>query len=179
MVEKLRRIPNILVVGLCTIIGFAIFITINLFVFRKLPVFEYGILHYEFAWTVEKVQDIFVVWGASGMSAQAVGIWWDFLYILGYSLFIGGLILLVTRMNTGTIQDIGIYMTLSPFIAGLLDAVENTFLLIMLKNPSSIKEAYPMIATIAAGIKFGLLIVGILFFVFALITGIINKVKKK
>ena len=179
MVEKLSRIPNILVIGISSIIGFAIFIIINIFVFRNLPVSEYGILHYEFAWTIERVQDIFLVWGQPGMDAQAAGVWWDFPYILGYSLFIGGLILLVTRMNTGRIHNIGLYMTLSPFIAGFLDVVENIFLLIMLKNPSSIKDSFPMIATIAAGTKFGLLIGGILFFIFALITGIMNKIKKK
>jgi hypothetical protein len=179
MVEKLSRIPNILIIGLSTIIGFAIFLVINLFVFRKLPVFEYGILHYEFAWTVEKVQDIFFIWGQSGMAAQATGVWWDFLYIVGYSSFIGGCILLVTRLNTGRIHNIGLYMTLTPFLAGFSDIVENIFLLIMLKNPTSIVKAFPMIATIAAGVKFGLLIMGILFFIFALIIGIIRKLKKK
>ncbi|MHA1111747.1 MAG: hypothetical protein ACTSRE_11640 [Promethearchaeota archaeon] len=177
MIEKLRR-TNILLVGILTVIGFGIFITINLFVFGNLPPSDYGILHYEFAWTVEKVQIIFSTWGSGIMGAQAIGIWWDFPYIIGYSLLIGGCILLVARMNKGRIQNIGLFLTLSPFIAGLLDALENTFLLIMLYNPTTIKPAYPMIAAISAGVKFGLLIVGILYFLFALVTGIITKIKK-
>ena len=178
MIEKLRR-TNILLVGILTIIGFGIFITINLLVFGNLPASEYGILHYEFAWTVEKVQLIFSVWDPIDDAAQIAGVWWDFPYILGYSLLISGCILLVSRLNTGRIQNIGLWLSLTPFLAGLLDAIENTFLLIMLYNQSSINQLYPKIATIAAGVKFGLLIVGILFFLFALIYGIITKIKNR
>ena len=129
MVEKLSRVPNVLLVGICTILGFAIFLTINLLIFRNLPISEFGILKYEFAWSVEKVQLIFADWGIQGMEAQAAGVWWDFLYIIGYSLCIGGCILLVTRMNEGRIHTIGLYVTLTPFLAGLLDVIENIFLL--------------------------------------------------
>ena len=178
MIEKLRR-TNILLVGILTVIGFGIFITINLFIFGNLPLSDYGILHYEFAWTVEKVELIFSTWGSIIMGAQAKGIWWDFPYIIGYSLFISGCIWLVARLNTGKIQNIGLYLTLTPFLAGFLDVIENIFLLIMLYKPGSIVQLYPRVAAIAAGLKFGLLLVGILFFLFALIVGIINKIKKK
>ncbi len=174
MIEKLRR-TNILLVGVLTVVGFAIFIAINLLVFGNLPSSTYGILHYEFAWTVEKVELIFSTWGATIMGAQTKGIWWDFPYIIGYSLFISGLIWLVARLNTGKIQNIGLFLTLTPFLAGFLDVIENIFLLIMLYNPGSVNQLYPRIAAVAAGIKFGLLVVGIVFFLFALIYGIIAK----
>ncbi len=179
MVQKLKTVPKSWIVGLLTAIGFGIFITINLLVFRAVDTPTYGIIAYEFAWTVEKVNVIFAAWGSSGMLAQGVGVIWDFPYIIGYSLFIAGCILLVSRMNVGSMQNIGLYLTLSPFIAGLLDAIENTFLLIMLNNSSEIAPAYPKIAAIAAGIKFGLLIVGILYFLVGLVWGIVTKLKNK
>lgn len=178
MIEKLRR-TNILLVGILTVVGFGIFIIINLFIFGNLPDSTYGILHYEFAWSVEKVELIFSTWGSIIMEAQAKGIWWDFPYIIGYSLFISGLILLVARLNSGRVQNIGLYLTLTPFLAGFLDVVENIFLLIMLNNPGTIVQLYPRIAAIAAGIKFGLLIVGLLFFLYALVYGIIAKLKTR
>ena len=179
MYEKLRRI-NVLLVGILAVIGLGIFLSINLLVFRKLPDSEFGIIAYEFAWTVDKVQLIFADWTLnSAIAAQTAGIWWDFLYILGYSLFIFGCIWLVARMNSEKIQNIGLALSLTPFVAGISDAVENTFLLIMLKNPGSIQDFYPRVATIAAGIKFGLLIIGILYFLVALVLGIIHKLRKK
>ncbi|TFG11131.1 MAG: hypothetical protein EU535_07655 [Promethearchaeota archaeon] len=178
MIEKLRR-TNILLVGILTVVGFAIFISINLLVFGNLPPSTYGILHYEFAWSVEKVELIFSTWGAEIMGAQTRGIWWDFPYIIGYSLFISGLIWLVARLNTGKMQNIGLFLLSTPFLAGFLDVIENIFLLIMLYDPGSIIQLYPRIAAVAAGIKFGLLIVGIFFFLFALVYGIIAKLRTR
>jgi hypothetical protein len=179
MFEKLRRI-NVLLVGAIAVIGFGIFITINLLVFRKLPETEYGIISYEFAWTIDKVQLIFTDWNDNlAIGPQTAGIWWDFPYILGYSLFIFGGIWLVARMNSERIEKIGLALSLTPFLAGILDIIENTFLLIMLKNPGAIQEYYPRVATIAASGKFTLLIVGILYFLVALVTGIIYKIRKR
>lgn len=175
--EKIRRI-NVLLVGGLTIVGFGIFITINLLIFGNLPESDYGILAYEFAWTVDKVLVIFNDWGTIGMAAQTVGIWWDFLYIIGYSLFISGCIWLTARMNKEKMQNFGLIMTLTPYLAGVLDAIENTFLLIMLKNPGSIRSLFPQIAAICAGVKFVLILAGILYFLVALILGIINKIRK-
>jgi hypothetical protein len=175
--EKIRRI-NVLLVGGLTIVGFGIFITINLLIFGNLPESDYGIIAYEFAWTVDKVLEIFSDWGVIGMSAQATGIWSDFPYILGYSLFISGCIWLTARMNKEKMQNFGLIITFAPFLAGFLDAIENTFLLIMLNNPSSIRVLFPQIAAICAGLKFALIIAGILYFLVALVLGIINKLRK-
>jgi hypothetical protein len=179
MVEKLKTAPKSWIVGLLAAIGFGIFISINILVFRTISTPEYGIIAYEFAWSVEKVNTIFAAWGPSGILAQRIAILWDFPYIIGYSLLIAGCILLVARLNEGNMQTIGLYFTLIPFIAGILDAIENTFLLIMIDYSSNIVSAYPIIAAIAAGLKFGLLIIGILYFLVGLIWGIIGKLKKK
>ncbi|MBN2155521.1 MAG: hypothetical protein JW776_05725 [Candidatus Lokiarchaeota archaeon] len=179
MVEKLKESPKNWVVFLFIAIGLIICISLILFVFSNLPSVPYGIVDYEFAWSIEHVQAIFAAWGSEGISAHILGVWWDFLFIFGYSLLVSGCILLVVRMNSEQISSIGIFLIIVPFIAGLFDAVENSFLLVMLKNPVEINPVFPIVATISAGVKFGLLILGVAYFLIGLILGLIQKVRNR
>jgi len=55
------------------------------------------------------------------MAAETLVTYWDFLYIVGYGSFIFGAILLVTRRLEGKLQKIGLWMTLTPILAGIFD----------------------------------------------------------
>ena len=181
LLEKLKDSPKNIILVVITIIGFAIFILINQLVFVPLAtnVSVYGILDFEFAWTPEQVKVIFMAWGTEGMVQQALGVYWDFLYIVGYGMFIFGCIILISRKLKGKFQTIGLYVSLTPIIAGIFDMIENLNLLIMLENPISISSFTPLIASISATIKFSFLIVGIIYFFFALIVVIIYIIKEK
>jgi hypothetical protein len=85
----------------------------------------YGILDYEFAWTPDRVQLILLAWGVEGIYLQSLAIYWDFLFIVGYVFLALGLILLVLRRSKRKVQTIGLYFTITPFLTGILDIIEN------------------------------------------------------
>ena len=179
--DKLIEFPRTLYVLIITIGAFILFILINQLVFAPLStlVSTYNVLDFEFAWIADRIEVIFAAWGETGMEAQALGVYWDFLYIVGYGFFISGCILLVSRILSGKYQKIGLYMTLTPLIAGIFDLIENINLLIMLQNATSFSAFVPFIASISAVIKFSFLILGIAFFFTALILMLISIIKNK
>lgn len=180
ILEKLKTAPKNLYLLIITVAAFLLFILINFFIFGPLsaasPVF--GILDLEFAWTVERVQLIFTTWGYPGdtsvIQLHIAGVYWDMLYIIGYGLFIFGCIVLVSRRFEGNMLTVGLYISLTPLIAGLCDVIENINLLIMLYNPTSFPAFTPLITGIFASIKFGLLFLGIIFFFVALAVVVIK-----
>lgn len=180
--EKLKEVPKDLFLLFITLIGFLIFILINILVFTPINQIvppPYGILDFEFAWVPEQVLTIFAAWGASGMAAEALAIYWDFLYIVGYGSFIFGAILLVTRKLEGKFQKIGLWMTLTPILAGIFDVIENINLLVMLDKAPTFSSFVSFIASLTALIKFGVLFLGIAFFFVALIMVIIKLIRKR
>ncbi len=178
-IEKLKESPGDKAIAIITIISFLIFILINQLIFAPLSALDsdYGILDFEFAWTTEQIHVIFNDWGEEIIIQQALGVYWDFLFILGYAPFIFGCILLVTRRLKGKFQRIGIFLSLTPIVAGVLDLIENMNLLVMLNNPTSFFPYIPFVVALCATIKFSFLIIGILFFFAALIGLIISKIR--
>ena len=180
-IEKLKKSPKTGVILLITCIGVLIFLLINQLIFASLPIEvpSYGILDFEFAWTASQISIIFTAWGSDGMILHANGIYWDFLYILGYGSLIAGLILLISRKLSGKIQLIGLYLTFTPFLAGIFDCIENILLLTMLNNPSGFSPSIPLIAGIMAAIKFSILLIGIAFFLLGVFVWLATLIKSK
>ncbi len=177
--EKLKKEPSDLILLVFAAIAIVILLTINILIFEPLAhsVYEYGILDFEFAWTKEQILIIFGVWGDEVMASQAAGVYWDFLYIIGYTVPLFALILFVSRKLDEKVLNIGLYMSLTPFIAGIFDIVENINLLVMLNEPA-FASFVPLIASLSATIKFGFLIVGAIFFLVALVLLVLKKIKK-
>jgi len=180
ILEKLKKSPSDLILLNIAAIGIIILLVINIFVFEPLANsgLFYGILDFEFAWTSEQISIIFADWGSEGMALQASGVYWDFFYIVGYSIPLFALILLFTRKLSGKIVDIGLYMSLTPLVAGIFDLVENINLLIMLNNTPDFADFVPLTASITAFIKFGFLLVGAIFFLVVLVLTLIKRFKK-
>ncbi len=178
--DKFKESPKDKLVILITIFGLAIVLLTYVLIFIPIEVAvpTYGILDYEFAWTPERVETIFSVWGVDGITRQTSAIYWDFLYIVGYVSLALGLILLVLRRSEGSIHKIGLYFTITPFLTGIFDVIENINLLIMLANPISLSPFNPILASLFALIKFSVLFAAIAYFVVALLMIIIHKFKK-
>jgi len=178
-IEKLKKSPKTGVILLITCIGLIIFLLINQLIFASLPIEvpSHSILDFEFAWTASQISTIFTDWGSDGMILHTNGIYWDFLYILGYGSLIAGLILLISRKLSGKIQLIGLYLTFTPFLAGLFDCIENILLLTMLNNPSGFSPGIPLIAGIMATIKFSILLIGIVFFLAGIFVLLVKWIK--
>ena len=178
--DKFKEFPENKILYLITIVGFLIVLLVEFFVFIPIEaiVSGYSILDYEFAWTTSRVETIFSVWGASGIDNQVTAIYWDFLFIAGYASLAFGLIVIALRKSEGNIQNIGTYITITPFLAGFLDIIENIFLILMANAPTSVSDPFPLVASLSATLKFGFLFIGIIYFVIAIISIVINKIKK-
>ena len=181
--EKLKEFPKQKALAIITILSFISFLILTL-IMRTIETelkgsTGYGVMEFEFAWTPEMIREIFRAWGAAGKKKEATAIYWDFLYIPSYGLFIAGCILLVTRkLEEGKLQNFGLYITITPIIAGVFDVIENINLLLMIENDAYIEMGSPFIASLCASIKFGLIFLGIGFFILALIVLAINKIRK-
>ena len=180
--EKLKEVPKQKVLIILTLIGLAGFFILGL-VMRPIEAYlmgttGYGVMEFELAWTAERIRTIFEAWGAKGKQMEATAVWLDFLFIPAYVLLIFGCLLLVTRQLEGKIQEIGLVMVITPFIAGLLDVIENINLLAMIYNRAFIDLGSPFIASLCAIIKFGIIFLDIIFWLIELVVLLIQKVKK-
>ncbi len=166
----MKTVPPSKLVGIITGVGLMIFLLLILLIFGPLTanVPQYNIVDFEFAWTADRITLIFDVWGQEGMKLHEQGVYWDFLFILGYVSLISGGVLLLARKMSGKAQKIGYYgyyVSFAPLIAGLFDIIENLLLLSMLTNPEGFLPSIPLIAGIMAAIKFGFFILGIVYLV--------------
>jgi len=177
--DKLKETPKQKILLIITLIGFVIFISLTL-AFSMLTsgmtqFAKYGVLDFEFAWTAEQITIIFAAWGAEGMQLQALAVYLDFLYIVGYASFIFGLLLIIGRKLEGKIQTITIIIALTAFIAGVCDVIENINLLILLGDPANVQTLNASTASFCASIKFGLLFIEIIWFLITLIVLLIQR----
>ena len=181
ILEKLKIIPKDIYLAIITVAAFVLFMILNIFVFGPINAATppYSILDLEFAWTVERAREILDAWGSEGNILQTLGVYWDMAYIFGYGFFIFGCILLVSRRLEGALLKIGLFICLTPLIAGVFDFVENLNLLVMLYSPTSFTSITPMITGILATIKFAFLLVGIVFFFIVLVIFIVALLFKK
>ena len=92
----------------------------------------------------------------------------DSWFILAYALGMASLTLWFSRYHTGWVQSLGHWLTLAPFIAGVLDAIENKFLLDILstfEKNQDISKKITLIASSSAAIKFGLLFIVLVYWI--------------
>ncbi|MHA1227482.1 MAG: hypothetical protein ACTSPV_12120 [Candidatus Hodarchaeales archaeon] len=124
----------------------------------------FGVLDLEFAWSVQKMDLILQTWGDEIIQGELLGTIVDFGFLICYSTFLAGLTLIITRkFLQEQIQGLGYYLTLTPFVAALFDAIENANLLLVLSSPLSYPEYAPFLASFFASIKFLIIIVVIIF----------------
>lgn len=184
LLEKLKEFPKDKTLILATAITFFPFIWITVMVFcvneyRLETTTGYGVLNFELAWTPEMINKIFTAWGPDEMKRQAFVTYVDYLYIPCYGLFIAECVLLVSRkLLEGRLQKVGLFMVLTPFIAGFFDSVENVNLLLMLSDEAYIHSACPYIASTFATFKIIFFASGIAFF-FLVITGVLPRIWKR
>lgn len=121
---------------------------------------DYGIVDYELAFTAERADEILMAWGMEGQSAARNQLWLDYGFMSSYGLLFAGLVLMIARGLRGTIQNVGLTLTIVPIVAAVLDAIENAMLLIMLNGAA---PGPALVAGVCATIKFLLLTIVMLF----------------
>ncbi len=174
ILEKLLEVPKKKTLQLITLIGLIAFVGMTVAGGLMLDAPKYGILDYEFAWTASRVNTIFNAWGSAGKQLTAIGIYMDFLYIIAYGSLMFGCLLIAARKLDGTLQTIGLIMAVLPWIAGICDAIENVALLMMIIDSAYINLGCPFVGSLFATIKFTILGICILFWLFELIVILIK-----
>jgi len=122
----------------------------------------HGIVDYELAFTTERAEAILLAWGPAGQAAARHSLWVDYGFMPSYGLLFAGITLLIARGVTGKWQAAGLTLTPAPLAAAALDAIENVMLLITLGGAS---PAPVLVAGVCASIKFGLLMLVLLFWI--------------
>ena len=126
----------------------------------------YGVMELEFAWAVEKINQIFDTWTDELIIQELNVTLMDYVFLAAYSIFLACITLLLSRkLLFGRIQLVGLYVTSIPFVAGLFDTLENINLILMLSSPTNFPPFSPLLASIFASLKFGLIIIVFIFWI--------------
>jgi len=122
----------------------------------------------ELAFTKSAFNQILDKCGADGVRSHLIMIWVDYLFILAYTGFLANLL-------GSLLKSIDYNRALTffsfPVLAGVLDVVENTLLLIQLPNTESLNGVLIFLASSAAAVKFvliGITIILILYYLFTM-----------
>jgi hypothetical protein len=179
--DTLNEKPSRLVTLILLAVGF---VAMLLVWFQFLPLEDvmterggYGIVEYELAFTPAKVAVIHSTWEPEARHAALQSLLIDFAFMPAYALFFGMLTLIIARAQTGRWRTVGLWIVAGCFTAALLDALENVMLLITLQA-SAIPALPPLIAGIAATLKFGLLVIAIVYWAASLIRWNIRRLRR-
>jgi len=157
-----RNLNKITIIALMIFIFFMIVFTL---VSGLIPS-QYGILNLEFAWTVEKASAIIIDWTQSGhLTLEIINMILDYGYMVAYSVLLAGLTLIITKRTGGTVQKAGYYLFFIPFIAAILDAIENINMFMIVLSPANIDPLFPLLASACATVKFALIFIDIIFII--------------
>lgn len=133
-----------------------------------------GIVSFELASNAEKVFQILVSWEPivqegppmiiqpSGKLFAAFGLGIDYLFMPVYATALALGILLAAGRHSGWFASLGVWLGWGAYAAAIFDAVENYALARMLLL-NQIWSPYPQVAAISATIKFGLLVLGLVY----------------
>ena len=141
------------------------------YIFRVIhqPLAPRTIVDLEFANTPARFVAMTTAWGAEGNTAARQSLLIDFGFMPVYALAFAGFTLLAARGAQGRVQTLGLWLTLAPLAAALLDAIENFCLLNALDNLANLSATLLTLAGISAAIKFGLLLICLLYWLITLV----------
>jgi len=138
-----------------------------------------GIVAFELARSAETAQKMINGWGPELSILARNSIRIDYIFIPAYAFLFFSLTMFVSLLLGGTPALWVRRAAFLPFVAGLSDAVENTFLLLVLRSPQNIPDLYPSIAAWCATVKFGLLALVVVIWIIAVPVWLIQRRARK
>lgn len=115
-----------------------------------------SIVEFELAEDTGRAASIIQTWGPEGTRAALASLWSDFPFLIAYSIALGTASLIVSARSLGrgwlVVSRLGLMMAWASLIAGLLDAVENAFLISELATGPTERQVAG--ARTAASVKF-------------------------
>ncbi len=147
-------------------------------VFRFIGPFKPTIVDYELAGSVAKSSAIIGAWDTLARLQTCFNLGFDYLYMPVYSTTIA----LACVMGAGVIartgwKNLGLLLAWGLWLAAILDAIENYALITMMYGSPA--DPYPQIAAYCASIKFGLIILGLLYALISLIVFLVKLSRQK
>jgi hypothetical protein len=128
-----------------------------------------GIISFELAGTPTRAQAILDSWNETtpgvisrAYSFAAFGLGLDYLFMPLYATALALGILLAAGRHQGWFSGLGVWLGWGAYVAALFDAVENYALARMLLM-NQIWSPYPEVAAFSATVKFGLLLLGLVY----------------
>jgi hypothetical protein len=144
------------------------------FLFRFIGPAQPNIVDFELAGSVDKAGQIINAWTEADRIHAGFSLGFDYLYMPVYSTTIAlACILAVGVLKHRTWQTIGVLLAWGLWLAALSDAIENLALLTELFGNNS--APWPQVAQLCATIKFGLILLGLLY----VIGGLVGRVVKR
>ncbi|MGB7874468.1 MAG: hypothetical protein WBL25_08790 [Anaerolineales bacterium] len=154
-----------------TLILFAVFQVLDAPL--RTPTAPNGILSFELAGTPEKAFQILVSWEAVNNDSPianelrrklyaAFGLGLDYLFMPVYATTLALGILLATGRHKIWFGTLGAWLGWGAYAAALFDTVEN-YALVQILLMNQLRSPYPQVASVCAIVKFGLLILGLVF----------------
>ncbi|MFZ5889425.1 MAG: hypothetical protein ACOYYF_18460, partial [Chloroflexota bacterium] len=110
----------------------------------------------QLAFTAEKFQAVLAAWGEQNVRAYINGMWLDFLYPIAYALALSSWLAVLTHRPDRPPARLTLSLFAAPFLAALLDYVENTLHLLMLAILHTTPPALVLLASLAAAVKWTL-----------------------
>ena len=155
--------------GVLTVAFVLFFVSADL----KAPAGTPGIIQLELAFTEGNFSSIINQWSEAGtLQVQERNLWIDLLFPVAYAVFLSSLLAFLTVRPDGEPSPGLMLLLIQPFIAGLLDWVENISLLLLLRDTSNLSESLIFLASTVASFKWILILVSAL----AIIYHILRKV---
>jgi hypothetical protein len=131
----------------------------------KTPGTPKGILNLEFAYNTAQASSVLNVWAATSATNNIIqakmNTWLDFIYLFFYSLFFFDACQLLASSFSGSIRITGNLLAKGALIAGLLDILENTGMLLTLNGQLS--EYTTLLTFIFSISKWALVIAAIMY----------------
>lgn len=144
----------------------------------NLPPDAPSIFDLQLAFSAEKFQSVLAAWGESNARAYVSGMWLDFLYPLAYALALSSWLAVLTHRADRLPSRLTQTFFAAPFLAALLDYLENSLHLLMLTVLHATPAALVFLASLAAAVKWTLAAISIgaiVILLFARIAKIVNK----
>jgi hypothetical protein len=126
---------------------------------RARPTGTPGIVALELAFSAQAFGNIALQWGAEAVRAyRTATLLVDYWFPLAYSLFLASLMALLSSQAGKARWSNWVAL---PFIAALLDWVENTAHLVLLRDPTHLSGTLVLVASMAAALKWSLVAVSV------------------
>ncbi len=157
--QRLAKWQIVLASGVLTVAFMAVFSSAD----RAAPQGTPGIIQLELAFSEDRFSGIVGQWSQAGtLQVQQRNLWIDFLFPFAYAPFLSSLLAWVARRSCGEPSTRLIALLSLPFIAGLLDWIENAFLLLLLRDVTSFAAPLVFLASAVSLAKWMLILVSVL-----------------